>query len=161
MTAANGPAGGFQLEVDPFGRLVLLDAAGRRHVGVVAVRAFPISEPNFAVSLCDADGRELVWIEELARLEPRLRQTIEDHLARREFVPLIRRIVRVRPLPDPAEWEVDTDRGRTTFHVQNDSDIRRLDARRALIVDTHGIRYLIPEVAALDPRSRRFLERYL
>jgi hypothetical protein len=30
-----------------------------------------------------------------------------------------------------------------------------------LITDAHGIRYLIPDVEALDAHSRRLLERYL
>ena len=37
---------GFQLERDAFGRLVLTDIEGVRHVGVVPVRAFPLTAPD-------------------------------------------------------------------------------------------------------------------
>lgn len=41
----------FDLRRDPFGRLVLTTADGQEHVGVVAVRAFPIAAPEEGVSL--------------------------------------------------------------------------------------------------------------
>ncbi len=47
----------FALSRDPFGRLVLRDAAGIEHVGVVPVRAFPIGAPDEGLSLVSADGR--------------------------------------------------------------------------------------------------------
>ena len=43
----------------------------------------------------------------------------------------------------------------------SDNDVRRLGANRILLVDTHGIRYLIPDASRLDAASRRILERYL
>ena len=46
----------FDLRRDAFGHLVLTDAAGREHVGVVAVRAFPIGAPDEGISLVDGDG---------------------------------------------------------------------------------------------------------
>ena len=39
----------FELRRDAFGHLVLTDAAGRDHVGVQAVRAFPIAAPDEGV----------------------------------------------------------------------------------------------------------------
>ena len=46
----------FQLERDAFGRLVLIDAEGQRHEGIVPVRAFPLSAPGEGLSLVGADG---------------------------------------------------------------------------------------------------------
>ena len=48
----------FQLERDAFGRLVLIDAQGERHAGVVPVRAFPLTAPSAGLSLVGSDGRE-------------------------------------------------------------------------------------------------------
>src|SRR3954466_9786302 len=80
---------GFGLTHDAWGRLVLIDAEGRRHVGVEPVRSFPISDPGCWISLCDGQGRELVCVESLADLAPAVRRTLEDELALREFVPVI------------------------------------------------------------------------
>jgi hypothetical protein len=151
----------FALHHDAWGRLVLSDAAGRQHVGVEPVRAFPITDPRHGIALCDADGHELHWIDDLDALPPPLRSILEADLARREFVPVLRRILTVSAPVEPSEWEVETDRGRTRFVLNSEDDVRRLDDRRALIVDAHGTRYLIADVDALDGTSRRLLERYL
>jgi hypothetical protein len=151
----------FDLQHDPWGRLVLTDPAGHRHVGVQPVRAFPISAPGEGLALCDADGRELAWIERLADLPEPVRKVLEEALARREFMPVLRRILRVSAPVEPSEWEVETDRGRTTLVLPNEDNVYRLDDHRALIIDAHGIRYLIPDTRALDATSRRLLERYL
>lgn len=44
----------FQLRRDAYGRLVLTDESGARHVGVTPVRAFPISSPGEGLSLVSA-----------------------------------------------------------------------------------------------------------
>jgi hypothetical protein len=161
--SANGApkAPDFALRTDAWGRLVLTDAAGREHVGVEPVRAFPLSDPRRGVALCDAQGRELVWLDDLDALPPGPRAEVEAHLARREFVPVVRRVLKVSAPPEPTEWEVETDRGRTRFVLNSDEDVRRVGDHKAMITDAHGVRYLIADARALDAASRRFLDRYL
>jgi hypothetical protein len=151
----------FSLDHDAFGRLVLTDADGTRHVGVEPVRAFPMTDPQHGLSLVSAEGRELVWIEDLTQLSQQIRSVLDEELAAREFAPQIRRILDISLEVDPCEWEVETDRGTTKFVLKSEEDVRRLDAKRALVIDAHGIRYLIPDVQSLDRQSRRILERYL
>ncbi|MCC6126342.1 MAG: DUF1854 domain-containing protein [Pirellulales bacterium] len=151
---------GFTLERDVFGQLVLTDADGRKWSGVEPARAFPISNPGQWVSLCDAEGREVLCIREFDKLSPDLRRMLEEELGRREFVPEIKNILNVADDADPSEWEVETDRGATTFLLDSEDDVRRLGPHRALFIDTHGIRYLIPDTRKLNARSRRLLERY-
>lgn len=155
------PAPPFALERDAWGQLVLIDADGRQHVGVELIRAFPLSDPRRGISLCDAKGRELLWLPDLDALPVPLARQIEDELSQREFVPLIQRIVSVSSPVEPSEWEVETDRGRTVFMLDSEDDVHELDERRALITDAHGIRYLIADIPRLDADSRRLLERYL
>jgi hypothetical protein len=140
---------------------VLTDGQGRRHADVTAVRAFPLSAPREGIALCDADGRELAWIDDLDGLPAPARRLVEDELARGQFLPVLCRIVRVSAPTEPSEWEVETDRGPTRFVLNSDEDVRRLDAGRAMVVDAQGMRYLIPDPGALDAESRRILERYL
>lgn len=154
-------APGWRLEHDPFGRLVLTDAAGRRHVGAHAVRAFPLSAPDRGVAIVDARGRELVWIDDLAALPSPLRQQVEADLARHQFVPVVERVVSISAAVEPSEWRVETDRGPTRFLLKNEDDVHPLDDHTALVTDAHGIRYLIPDVRRLDPHSRRLIERFL
>jgi hypothetical protein len=160
---ANGQAGPhpFGLHHDAWGQLVLSDADGRQHTGVEVIRAFPLSDPRHRIAICDARGRELVWLDDLDVLPPPLAQQIEEELAKREFVPIIRRVLKVSSPVEPSEWEVETDRGRTSFVLNSEDDVHELDEHRALITDAHGIRYLIADIGQLDATSRRLLERYL
>ncbi len=151
----------FQLSQDAWGRLVLTDADGRQHIGVELIRAFPLSDPRHGIAICDEKGCEIAWIDNLDVLPAPLARQVEEELAHREFVPIIRRVRRVSAPVEPSEWEVETDRGRTRFVLNNEDDVHSLDEHRALITDSHGIRYLIPDTRQLDGTSRRLLERYL
>ena len=151
----------FGLTHDSFGRLVLIDADGARHVGVTPVRAFPTTDPEHWISIVSTEGQEIVSIAKLADLPDATRRTLEAEFRDREFTPVIRRIVNVSAMSEPSEWTIETDRGLTKFVLESDSDVRRLDRRRAMISDAHGTRFRIEDLHQLDSRSRRYLERYL
>jgi hypothetical protein len=151
----------FELERDAYGQLVLTTADSVRHVGVVPVRAFPIAAPNEGLSLVDVDGREVAWVEALDGLAAPLRALIDNELLSREFTPVIRRIVSVSTFSTPSIWQVDTDRGITSFVLKGEEDIRRLNEGALWIADSHGIQFIVRDRRALDRRSRRLLERFL
>ena len=151
----------FHLDRDAHGQLVLTSADGVRHLGVVPVRAFPIAAPNEGLSLVDSDGREVAWLESLDTLAAPLRALIADELRSREFTPVIRRIVSVSTFSTPSIWQVETDRGITTFVLKGEEDIRRLSEGALWIADSHGIQFIVRDRRALDRRSRRLLERFL
>jgi hypothetical protein len=156
------PNADFTLEHDDRGRLVLCYGDGRRIVGVEPARAFPISSPAGFVSICDPEGHELLYVEDVAVLPADVRRVLEEESAHREFVPVVDRIERVSADTDPSEWQIVTDRGPVAFLMEDsDNDVRRLGPHRILLVDTHGIRYLIPDTRRLDAASRRILDRYL
>lgn len=159
--AAAGSLNDVSLRRDAWGRLVLVDAAGTEHVDVSPVRAFPLTDPLGGVAIVDENGAELAWVPRLDAAPATLRAQLEAAFAEIEFVPRIVRIHRVHSATEPSQWDVETDRGRTQFVVKNDDDVRRLDARRAIVVDSHGIRYVIDDTRALDAYSRRALERFL
>lgn len=151
----------FDLQHGSWGQLVLVDSQGVSHAAVVPVRSFPISDPDRWISICDAEGRELTVVHDLAALSATMREVLEKDLARREFVPSIRRVLSVPADTEPTEWEVETDRGQTRFWLNSGDDVRRLGPHRALIIDAQGIRYLVDDTRLLDARSRRVLEHYL
>jgi hypothetical protein len=151
----------FTLSLDDCQRLVLIDADGRRHVGVDPIRTFPLSEPDRRISLCDESGHEVAWIDDLAALRPSARRLIEEVLAVREFTPIILRILKISGDSAPSDWDVQTDRGTTRFLLDSEDHIRKLGRNRLLITDALGLRYQIPDAKSLDGASRRLLERYL
>lgn len=162
MTVAHNSSPSFLLNRDQWGQLVLEFADGRRLEGVEVGRAFPISAPGEYVSICDRDGHEVLCIDDPSTLAPTVLEIVEDELSQREFVPLVLEIVKVRADADPSQWWIVTDRGPTSFLIDDsDNDVRRLGPNRILLVDSHGIRYLIPDTRRLDAASRRILDRYL
>lgn len=150
-----------RLSLDAWGRLELSTPDGRRHLGVEPVRAFPISEPGRWISLCDSHGREVLSLRSAEGMEPESRRLLEEELAVREFVPVIKRIVRVSGEGSPSDWQVETDRGPTQFTLDSEDDIRHIGPRRVLITDARKLRYQVRDTHALDGHSRRLLERFL
>jgi hypothetical protein len=147
------------LHHNEWGQLVYTDDAGVAHVDVEPVRAFPITDPAHSIAILNRKGEELAWIADLTELPAAERQFLEEELSRRHFLPVVMRIHAVEGITDPTTWDVDTDRGRTTFQLRSEEDIRRLPSGRVVLVDSHGIRYLIPDYRKLDAASRRLLER--
>jgi hypothetical protein len=148
------------LHRDNAGRLVLTDSHGQQHVGIEPVRSFPLTEPDRFIALLDSRGREVAAISDVADIVPEIRELVLQELADREFLPRIERIVSVKMIKEPHEWNVVTDRGPAQF-LMRDDDIRRLGPGRAILVDLHGVRYYIPDSRQLDPKSRRILSQYL
>jgi Domain of unknown function (DUF1854) len=151
----------FQLHRNSFGRLVFTDTGGAVHEGVVPVHAFPISAPTEGVALVSTDGHELVWIDHLADLPADTRTLLEEELASREFIPEIHGIRQVSTFATPSIWEVETDRGITSFILKGEDDIRRLNHASLLIADSNGIHFLVRNIQQLDKNSRKLLDRFL
>lgn len=151
----------FKLHRNSFGRLVLTDASGNIHEGVVPIHPFPISAPSEGLALVSSDGHELVWIDHLDSLPGNTRSLLEEELASREFIPEISRIRQVSTFATPSIWEVETDRGQTSFILKGEDDIRRLNHTALLIADSHGIHFLIRDIQQLDKGSRKLLDRFL
>ena len=159
---AQMPQGEFRLERTAFGELVWTGPQGQQVSGVVPVRAFPIQAPQDGIALVDPEGHELAWFAQLDAIPQPARGLIEEELARREFMPVLERIVSVSGFSTPCTWTVDTDRGRADFVLRGDEDIRRIGSARALLIaDAHGINYLVPDQLALDAYSKRVLDRFL
>lgn len=151
----------FELARDTFGRLVLTDAQGERHVGVTPVRAFPLSAPNEGVSLVGSEGRELVWVDRVDQLPAPTQALLTEELAVRDFAPTLLKLHGVSSFGVPSTWTVSTDRGDTSFVLKAEEDIRRLDGGALLIASAHGVQFRIPDTKTLDRASRKLLERFL
>ena len=158
MTLTTPP---FHLSRDSYGRLVLIDQNGEEHAGVVPVRAFPIGAPDDGIALVNLEGHEVGWVNRIADLPPEIGRLVEEELASREFMPEIEKILQVSSFACPSTWQVGTNRGKAILILKGEEDIRRLSQTRLLIADTHGIQFLVRDIAALDRHSRKLLDRFL
>jgi hypothetical protein len=161
---SNGLASSFHdwtFSRDAWGRLQLIGADGVNHPNVVLAPLFPLTDPAHWIAVREPDGREIVCIEDPQQLSAESRAVLTDELARREFRPVIHRILHVSGKAEPTEWHVETDRGTTRFVLASDEQVRRLGDDKVSIVDANGVRYLIEDVRALDAKSRRVIEWYV
>jgi hypothetical protein len=150
----------FQFEANASGQWAL-QYGGERHVGVLAVRAFPVAAADEAISIVDDQGHELVWIAHLADLSEPLRKRVLQALNEREFMPLIQKLHGVSSFATPSTWDIETDRGPTQLVLKGEEDIRRLSATVLLVTDTQGVQYLIRDLPLMDRHSRKLLDRFL
>lgn len=151
----------FDLQRDAFGRWTLTLPDGRVHSGVVAVRAFPVSQPEGGAALMDNEGHELMWVPSIGQLPEPLQRELLQALNEREFLPEILQLQDVSSFVTPSTWTVKTHRGITQFMLKGEEDIRRLTGTVLLINDAHGVQYMIRDLAAMDKHSRKLLDRFL
>jgi hypothetical protein len=151
----------FLLSRNESGRLVLTLPNGQVHVGVVPVRAFPMHAPEQFLAFMSTEGKEVVWVDDLTLLPQETLALIAEEIASREMMPVIQRILSVSTLSTPSTWEIMTDRGATKLVLKGEEDIRRLSGSTLMITDSHGLRFMLPDMQALDKMSRRILDRFL
>lgn len=150
-----------KLHRNALGKLTFTDSQGEVIGPVVPVRAFPIQAPHGQISLIGPDGHEVAWIETLDELASDARALIDEELRLREFTPVIRRLLDVSSFATPSRWTVETDRGQTSFVLKGEEDIRRLSRDVLLVLDSHGVQFLIRQPQQLDRHSRKLLDRFL
>ncbi|MCX7806454.1 MAG: DUF1854 domain-containing protein, partial [Planctomycetota bacterium] len=86
------------------------------------------------------------------------RQLLEKALARRYFSPRILRILRIRESYGLYVFDVETDRGPSSFTIRSlNSDIRHIPPARYRFTDVQGITYDLPDISSLDGKSRAML----
>ena len=148
----------FELSVDEKGRL-LLRRPGQDDVADVRIRrAFPWSRPGEHISIRNADGKEVVLIDDLLSLNVDQRAMIESRLEATSFIPRIKHVDEVDVRFGYQQWKVQTDRGPADFRVQEREDIRFLPDGRFSLKDADGNIYEMPSLERLDEHSRRAVE---
>jgi ATP-binding cassette subfamily B protein len=125
-----------------------------------ARRCFPLSDPGHFIALIDERGRELYCVEDPGELTSESRRALEAALADSELLPHVLRIEATSSEATLSRWRVETDRGTREFVVEQEDHIRRLADGRHLITDQHGMRYVVPALEDLDPRSRRLMSHF-
>lgn len=135
---------------------------------VVAVRCFPVTNPNEFISIREPDsrkkgrGKEIGMIRRMSEMSEEVQQLINDELDRRYFTPEILKITAMKEKFGYTYWDVDTTAGKVTFVLNNPfSNIRNLEDGSVFINDIDGNCFKITDPAKLDQISYRKIEIYL
>ncbi len=124
-------------------------------------RLFPVSDPDRYITLLDESGIEQAVIRDLAELPVRQRQVIEDCLGEYYLVPKITRVISYAEKFRGMMIQVETDRGIADIELRTILHNVKLRGRRLLIRDSNDNRYEIPDITALDARSRRMIDNFI
>lgn len=151
----------FSLQHDRWGRLRLVTSDNPEGQEVEPVRAFPWSAESQELVLLNPQGQPVLSLPDWQQLPGETVAMLSAELQRREFIPRLQRIVAVSSPFPPCRWQVETDRGPTEIELESEEDVRRLSDHAALITDSSGLRFQIPDVNLLDRSSRGHLRRYL
>jgi hypothetical protein len=123
-------------------------------------RAFPVSARNQHISIGDASGKEIGILPDLEGLDQDSKRLVVEDLERRYYTPHITAIHSLRQEGGIWTFEVSTQRGPIEFHVRNWRDSsHEIAPGRWQIHSVDGVRYEIPNLEALDARSKILLEQ--
>jgi hypothetical protein len=153
--------GSVELSRDAEGRVLLRHGSSDKPVPVEIRRAFPWSAETEYVSIRGEDKKEILLIDRLDRHGEEIQRIIREELERHYFIPRIRKVFRILEEFEIGIWDVETDRGRTTFRVRTRDSVRLLGTKRAMIEDADGNFYEIPDLDELDPRSQETIDGYM
>jgi hypothetical protein len=152
--------GTWSLDCQSDHRLVATNASGVRLEGVSFVRLFPYTVDDGPISMVDARGKEVVLLDGFAVLPANVSDLIRAHLARREFLTTIQRVVSSSSSGIPTDWLLETNRGPLSIRIRDEDAFRTLPRGELLITDDSGARFLVPSIEALDAHSRAIVRRF-
>ncbi len=130
---------------------------------VQVARAFPLTKPDRYIGLRDAADKDIGMLPSLEGLDAESRKIVDEELNRRYYLPIIKHVYAVKEEYGITTWDVETDKGRDTFLVQNlrESVWEMVPGERAIITDKDGLRYEFPDLTKLDAKTMHVLSRVL
>lgn len=135
---------------------------------VVAIRSFPITDPDAFISIREPDspqyekGAEIGIIPDINDFDRATVELLSEELARRYFTPKITKITSMKEKLGHLYWDVVTDAGKFSFVLRNaGANIRTLEDGRVLMFDIDGNCFEISDPEKLDKASYRRIEVYL
>ena len=125
-------------------------------------RVFPLSAPRQYLSIQNAEGKEVAIVRDPENLDPDSKRAVAEELDRRYFTPAVERIDLLRAEAGMWHFEVQTQRGPSSFYVRNWRDsAHEISPGRWQIFSVDGARYEIMDLEAMDARSRKFMDLLL
>ena len=158
------PPGELSFSLDQNG-ILSLDYQGNHYEGAQLVRLFPFQNPEgmLSVSIQDGDSRkELGIIETLSQLAPAQRETLQNYLRYKYFIPNIEKIGKIEEKLGYVYMDITTVLGPKTICIADvTSNLRLVGESSVSIVDVQGNRYAIEDIDKLSRENRQKIELYI
>lgn len=125
-------------------------------------RIFPLSRQSEYLSLQDGAGKEVGIVRTLEGIDAESQATLQSHLDRRYFTPIISAITELSQEAGMWKFSVETQRGSADFYVRNWRDsAAEISPSRWHIHSVDGGRFEITNLEALDAGSLRLMDQLL
>jgi hypothetical protein len=132
----------------------------RSYLDVKVVAAFPRSDRERFIGFLDGKDKVIGLVADTREMDEESRTTALKALRRHYFMPTIARVHSMREEYGAVYFDVDTDCGRRQFVCKGLRDaIEDMGEGEIIVPDVDGNRYRVADWNALDPRSKRLLER--
>jgi hypothetical protein len=148
--------------------LTLTLADGTFFPRVTLRRCFPFSTNGMYITVRIPDsekerGKEIGIVSGIEKLNPASLEAITSELKMHYFVPVIKKIYKVKEEYGFINWIVLTDRGDKEFTMRDNviSTTRQISPTRWLLIDINQARYEIDDDGTLDERSRALMIKHL
>ena len=133
---------------------------------VILRACFPVSDNTEFLSVRDATDEvcpEIGIVEDWSKLHPQDRDAVAAELGLHYFVPEIRQVLNITEELGFLYWTVMTDKGRKDFVMRNSviHYAREVAPGHWLLIDVNEARYEISDVATLDARGQKLVQRFL
>jgi len=129
---------------------------------VKLTRVLPFSDPYKYVAVADTNGKEIGIIEDVDALPKSDAEMVVSELGERYYCPKISKVIDIREKMGHFYFDVMIGEYKKVFAIRDiTKSIKQLDEQSIILSDVDGNRYLIPDIWAIDGRSRRKLEPYL
>lgn len=122
----------------------------------------PLSRPNAYLSLLNGKDEEILTVQDPGELPPDSLDAVKEELRRRYLTAQVSAIISAKFEYGATYWHVDTDRGQREFVTQSlQENALWLSSTHLLLLDVDANRFEIPDIEALDSRSRSFISAIL
>jgi len=144
------------------GAVTIKRTDGREIENLKPRRLFPLTGKTNHINFLDAEGEEVVILDNTKNLDKDSKQTLFEALDRYYVIPKIKNIISIKDEFGMFTWVVNTEKGRVTFEVRQPSvSIKSLGGGYVVVKDINDNSYEITNYKKLDPLSQRLLEEQL
>jgi Domain of unknown function (DUF1854) len=151
-----------KLFYQPKERLRLTVGEEKSYLTVKPAWAAPISRPKAYLALLDGKGEEIAMLPDPRALPADSWAAVQRELRQRNLTARVTAVAHARQEFGATYWTVETDRGGREFVTQNlQENALWFSDTHLVLMDVDGNRFEIPDVAALDARSRNYVTMIL
>ncbi len=147
---------------DPPWKLRMTIGGDRSYIRVKVTRAAPLTEPDRYFCFLDVKDEAICMVKDLDELTEENHALVLEELDKRYITSYIQSVNHIRNEYGVSYWDVETDRGPREFVARNVAENAQwLGEGRLFILDVDSNRFEIVNIAALDRKSRSFIDLVL